>query len=113
MINPNDLRIGNWVHVQYNKPYQIEHLNQTSSGPYVSMDMNAITISPEIIAKTGFIKVQENPAVWEYEGFKIIEAAGGSYHFYFNEPYGKMITYIHELQNVYHALYGNELPVEL
>ncbi len=73
--------------------------------------MDPITIEPEMIGKFGFKKISANPTKWEYDGFTLVEV-DSNFHFYSIGPVGKIILYVHELQNLFYALYGNELLIE-
>jgi hypothetical protein len=106
MIKANELRIGNWVKFPFTGPEQVGEiirLEQDSgeNNEYYISSINdrfprhiktiePIEITPEILGKVKF----------KGYGFNVYSAL-------------KKINYLHELQNIYFALTGEELEIEL
>lgn len=119
MIQAHELRIGNYVvdNFDVHKPYQ---LTKISLDDFVAISNGCnsyqpIPLTEEILLKCGF---EENG---QYLAFKNIRLY--IYHSRFNSEYfifdfGMMekfteIQYLHQLQNLYFALTGEELEVKL
>lgn len=75
-----------------------------------------IPLSPEILDKCGFVSYHHNPRLeWffvngqAYEPFHLKNSRDNKY--YFNENIE--VKYLHQLQNLYFALTGEELEVNL
>ena len=133
MIESKDLRIGNYVNDYKGEPYKIKEVSNRMSfhrkwvnGVFLE-NIYPIELTPEILLKCGFTsynkrywnnKKQLNEPVTYYERGQLID-------FYFDRfnrmkwvsdrlfkcDYG--IQYLHQLQNLFHALCGEELNVEL
>ena len=111
-----ELRIGNWINEETGTiPYKV-----TSddifwlSLPQNENKMQPIPLTPEILEKAGF---KLDP---EFDGFESgkfdiwfyhIENKGFTYSNMVDG--GKLIEYAHELQNLYFALTGEELNIQL
>lgn len=134
MIEAKDLRIGNWVLDQDNIPckisvlyseqknkfegwdvlkrcYEIELPNLDSI--YLSDTIEPISLTKDILEKCGFEKDTHPPQdIWSND-FMIIffNEAFGFYTGYWKNNF--VIKYIHQLQNLYHALTNKELEINL
>ena len=142
MIQANELRIGNWVYVD-DSPVQITSIdkdggiNHTSGDDgwtvdywfiYQIKDIDPIPLTPEILEKAGFDLTPgdldndniswwmfpDNPAVdlmlREFDkgkGYDLLDMDYGQIH------YDYKITSFHQLQNLYFALTGEELEINL
>lgn len=127
MILPNDLRIGNFVHtaigfgdgvnIIIDKISQISHDSVMLSlydGIKINYDaIQGIPITPEWMERFGFKKVVDNGWPVRY----VLD----DYNEYFEDKEwiinGDRITsveleYVHQLQNLYFAIVGNEMPIE-
>lgn len=138
MIQPTELRLGNYVNVpraeqspfridgfEYiskdgGKIYQNNGTYETSFGtfPFHPLtweisDLAPIPLTPEILEKAGFkhqdiLKKVYHKNVYLWNRFRIDETGTGKYF------YGQLeITSLHQLQNLYFALVGSELTVNL
>lgn len=113
MIQPNELRIGNWVNYgDTNKPYKID------LGDFVEIGMkeidlsyfNPIPLTPEILEKAGF---EYDQVTFFKNDIHIGEFKSGLFlHSTLNKVSPK-ITSVHQLQNLYFTLTGEELQIEL
>lgn len=112
MINPQELRIGNWI---MSGDYLFYH--QISSGKEIDQSSHAyqpIKLTRELLAQLGFcfhryfeLWQRENdsdPVIKIDKDFNVLNFS--------NQPVGIKVEYLHQLQNVYFALKGAELPVE-
>jgi hypothetical protein len=135
-MKANELRIGNWVFDDENIPMQIAKIeseiytrwnfNDCSivlehKATYYESEIFPIPITEEILLKCGFEDGVVN--IFENENFKTSIWYHDGWHFQFDEKewYGKSsvylypapIDYVHQLQNLYFALTGEELEVNL
>ena len=137
MITPQELRIGNWVNYsgRYNKrgevyeglkgPFAVtgmrEHIylkNLLSGLPFSFSfgEIEPIPLTPEILEKCGFNKKT-------YGGAGLFYVNGlvhiSEYLNYLNcDPYGSVensvsVQYLHQLQNLFYVLTGQELEIKL
>lgn len=114
MIKASELRIGNWVN--YNSHYRrIVSLN-------LDTDVNAdpIPLSEEILLKCGFSKCDSkfickpqiltiqisNNETLDYEDGEFFIANSGSHRVV---TFWKSPKYLHQLQNLFHSITGDEL----
>lgn len=120
MIPVNELRIGNWYKtksdnirfVQIGYGYDID---------YVSIYCDPIPITPEILEKCGFVVRyvdSENINSWIEWGTNVIlnQYKNDNSYFYLYPALWyptQHIKYLHQLQNLYFALTGQELKINL
>ena len=131
-MNAQELRIGNWVLID-GKPERIDSIVTSSSnflydgvnaeiedgyyGDYSVMvkDPEPIPITPEILEKAGFEfesrGVDAFEQIWSCNGIEIWQHDEGFSQDY--SPYSVDIKHLHQLQNLYFALTGEELDIEL
>ncbi len=101
MIKSNELRVGNIV----------ENRGVEYVADFITIQMahnyNPITLTPEILEKVdwnGYVKFHIN-------SYFSIDDVG---HFYYRNDYtGINVNHVHQLQNLYFALTGNELTINL
>lgn len=123
MIKANELRIGNWVKVE-NDFERVDNILEDGAYCYLSKEaesvfqpysfINPIPLTEEWLLKMGFdeIDIEENK-----NNVRVFHLNG----IYCNTLYGvyyythllKQIQYVHQLQNLYFALTGEELEVKL
>jgi len=109
MIKATELRIGNitnkgqiiafyesGIHVGYGRCYRFSELEP-------------ITLTPEILLKAGFTNYDEQK--WEKGHIILICYADGVT--YLSNSLHVNVFYFHQLQNLVHALTGNELEINL
>ena len=127
MINSNELRIGNIVDAinkRYNEKYIIvESVNSECINsdwrPYNFIQLTPIPLTPEVLLAAGFgLSEFQNRMVITYENNKF-----DIWLYYYKEkciyssscfPDGaNPINYLHQLQNLYFALTGTELEIDL
>lgn len=119
MITANDLRIGNWIYDKYNAPVQctIEHLSEAVQW---RSSWGAIPLTEEILLKAGFEKKDigsGNIVCFDLDSFQINtykeSSKEGFWIRQYPSPKHKRFNYVHQLQNLYHALTGEELKINL
>lgn len=118
-MTANELMVGNWV-VRKDEEYQITSATIVSVERCESTAM-PILLTEEWIIRFGFEKTDENTAgaIWQINGeeeyhlddCKIIEWKKGLHKGLFFRR-NKVIEYVHQLQNIYFALYNEELSVK-
>jgi len=121
MIKSNELRIGNWVECE-DMRYQVIDIYSVadkvciSYGVTVPLDyIEGMPLSPKILDKCGF---KETPRGIEIEGWlpylvcRKSENTGAVWYQVFNVA-DCTIKYVHQLQNLYFALTGEELTIAL
>lgn len=109
MIQASELRIGNWVAKNGNW-YQ---LNINNFIEYVTSNPEPIPLTPEILKKAGFVySAAPITGVIHYSkgDVKFIVRDGG-YSFY--SWHKTSVKFVHQLQNLYFDLTGEELEVKL
>ena len=131
MIQANELRIGNWVNYE-----QTSHIvtgiknnviwsrwkgQENDEDEYLDDFDNykPIPLSPEILGKCGFVRYNntwelvsdknERYGVW---CFTIYDYRESGYN-YNSAEFPVKLNYLHQLQNLYFALTGEELTVKL
>lgn len=128
MIDPKELRIGNWIYgleSQYEhvpRFFQVESLDEESINPHYPIDtekwyaknVTPIIITSDILYKIGFFFEQfsDHRPHYQYEDFHIdydtLQPIDNGFEISKCE-----IKYLHQLQNLYFALTGEELKIEL
>jgi hypothetical protein len=139
MINANELRIGNWVYGSEGMPQQIAYVGDTiglrndcygtdkyQKNPIFSYDIdtiNPIPITPELLEKAGFEKLLR-AHFWEIDmrhniGQIQVNPDNGMVwlrhhrHEFSMNPMTTDPIHLHQLQNLYFALTGEELTINL
>lgn len=121
MVAASELRIGNWVELNgaFGKVQSVDEFNQIKVfGYYPITPVKPIPLSEEILFKCGFSK----GSVWNVGKYLCKEINYGFWITYKKEKIildfisAASITeieYLHQLQNLYFALTGKELEIEL
>jgi hypothetical protein len=126
-MKASELRIGNLVE------YKNQYINVSGIGPFgiqsegkkyliiakfSTPDIQPILLTEEWLLKFGFEinrQTKEENNIWRCyseEGFFEVEQIGSSFFLDDNHCYGTKINYVHQLQNLYFALTGEELVVK-
>ena len=112
MITANELRIGNWIH-EFNLPTQIDSrmlqkIESANERGKIIIDLSPIPITQEVLERCGFKKV---PNTNEYfnEGKYPITLYMSNNRVSTSFWIGNEKRYLHQLQNLYFALTGEEL----
>jgi hypothetical protein len=118
MINAKELRLGNWMKRSYNGEYvQVQLIASNKS------DCKPIELTEDILIKCGFQKLSFNDGrcLFKLNEF-YIEQRGLQFNRVEVNDAGNQIWYVggkttcdhvHQLQNLYFALNGEELNIEL
>ena len=109
-MTANELRIGNLIldedsNIMYTVDLNFFH--DLSSGGFLMDDLIPIPITDEWLVKFGFNKSTENV-------FKILHTDnnfGFSVKLYSSDAFKEKIKSVHQLQNLYFALTGEELKI--
>lgn len=133
MIDARELRIGNVVWEDYGGYYQVCAIgHQTTSVkkswsnlscPFKNEDLSYVQLTEDILLKAGFekhYKHEEEPFtidltarmyLWASRGdFSEVDLCQDGKHISFKHSH---IKYLHQLQNLYFALTGTELNIQL
>lgn len=118
-----ELRIGNWVEKKQNLPVEYGKVTQvymdgfTVDYHYPGGWYSPIPLSPEILEKCGFVQDSDDEATWmvlRTTKFDFIEGdRNGFCEVYMDFDDGLRVQYLHQLQNLYFALTGQELNIKL
>lgn len=120
MIDPRDLRIGNYIQTDYEGTLVVQEVHSDSvlagktinslSGKFYEEGINPIPLTEEWLLKLGFREVGNTrifflPFQGRYHNFNLDEMR------YYNGEVSIQINtrYVHTLQNLFHALSGEEL----
>lgn len=127
MIQANELMIGNWVkfHSKFEKVTLIDgdgyiNLSQSDIIPDSSIGLSGIPLTEEILLKCGFEVIDDNPKQKpHYKGdilFKVLDfeftnSMCDGFKCYQINNGETIIKSLHQLQNLFHALTGQELTI--
>jgi hypothetical protein len=110
MINPKELRLGNWV-FYYGKAIQLdEEYLEVLFGARNYQDYQPIELTPEILEKAGFEPYKYYSDTMSYKRDWFIWTKG-----WFQKGIkilNEDVKYLHQLQNLYFALTGEELTID-
>ena len=121
-MNANELRIGNWVYDKRNKknvsvselsndfPNEVGYKTENGYWMTGALEYNPIPLTPEILEKCGFGKSDSIHFGAVITGERVTDVKNVA------EIYVKRVgiraQYLHQLQNIYFALTGEELKIE-
>jgi len=115
-MKATELRIGNWVNC-YAVRIEISAIaeeyvyDKTESGWFRINDLNPIPLTEQWLKDFGFV-YSETKKVWmgsKSGWFWLAEKDGYYKLWYYNSLIGRPFKYVHQLQNLYFALTGEEL----
>jgi hypothetical protein len=126
MIPANELRIGNWAYDnKLNGCIRFTSFHGLCNIENKPDDYDPIPLTPEVLEKCGFldtgtryIGTPDEPIVWS-SGYEEIRKDFGRYEYvlYSDEWDSNLksitVDYVHQLQNIYFAITGEELTVNL
>lgn len=131
MIKANELRIGNWVDIYTNlnmgskKSIRRDIIKQGAQLDNNNLEFEGIPLTPEILEKAGFKSCDNGVQLKTFEGYVFINwlFAGKSSNVSEGTPLtleidgNRMplfkVQFLHQLQNLYFALTGEELNIDL
>jgi hypothetical protein len=112
-MKAEDLRIGNWINEfgipRQTKPLDIVGLRQIEQASKICIDLTPIPLTEEWLLKFGFEKINHRTEGIIYQN-KWLRFTETFYADWRGGAIGK-IQYVHQLQNLYFALTGNELTI--
>jgi hypothetical protein len=126
MIKASEFRIGNLIHYQIKETRQWEvvavnatdfpFLQLAEKNDSVEVHYKPILIMPDLIVKSGFIKPivdgKEIP-FYKKSRYTIFELTPGVFEFSVDGSIiFKKLEYLHQLQNLYYFLTGDELVID-
>ena len=119
MIQANELRIGNWI--LWNMPGGSIQPILVASIPLDDDNYSPIPLTTEILEKAGFEKdedytTHEGKMYVSFnlpDGTTIDKLGDNDFEYHVWDNYEKHIKYLHQLQNLYFALTGEELEINL
>jgi len=110
MVQANELRIGNYISYKNERWIKVGYHEIRYAVLYPDTSYYPIPLTFEILEKAGF-ELQIGMMSWEKEGVIICyETIANFFRLY---PMTNRINYVHQLQNLYYALTGEELEVNL
>jgi|GEM_PF-6789637 len=129
MININDLRVSNLFYDVNLTPCYFAGawerkdgwIGRDSAGnTYKEQEMYPIPLTPEILEKAGFVFDNSDSQCWRHKssGFSLGDSEDRPGQYYVHGIYLKAnrlvyLKYVHHLQNIIHALTGQELEIKL
>jgi hypothetical protein len=116
-MHANELRIGNWVEYPggwgYSKVLEIRKDGDIGGGWNLS-DYQPIPLSPEILEKCGFEKDYNGYRLKDHMGLSFSVTKHGDFLACFRDKsLGVIVKHLHQLQNLFFALAGEELDIKL
>jgi hypothetical protein len=123
MLDQNSLRLGNLLRHGNTRQF-LEVVSLSSTGIRVAefrtkilvdCQPEPIPLTPEILAAAGFVNVStELIEKYRFEDWLTLQIwSEGKYVLQNFPPKVKLVTHLHQLQNVVHALTGQELTINL
>jgi len=122
-MNIKELRVGNWVHIGYKYEWEYSDYADYWKGEGENDAVEPIPLTPEILEKAGW---KAEDGIWSHNKFDIwlypknrFNDDGPLYMkpikvMEHSQPDGALpIEYVHQLQNLYFALTGEELNIRL
>jgi len=119
MIKANELRIGNWVY--YGESIRpITAIHETSQRRAVGVSnlltefesIKPIPLTPEILEKCGFEKSTDHYGGYLSPKFDLAAIRIKDNNTWFNGCWETKVEHLHQLQNLYLALTGEELEIK-
>lgn len=131
MIQPSELRIDNWVMDYYGIKRRVAYVGETiglhndaggtdryQNNPIWSnalKDLHPIPLTPAILEKCGFEREDKNGNTENYsvftKDFFTFNTIHGWWLYGRNWHFGEKLKSLHQLQNLYYALCGEELKI--
>lgn len=134
MINPKTLQLGNWLLGANGELQQVDYIGETiglknkSGGTdkyqhdplfsYDIKDLKGIPLTPEILEKCGFNLKPHRQSIW-YRKRLQIALGNGALPYLLTEDQEQAVyipttlEFLHQLQNLFFSLYGEELTINL
>ncbi len=127
-LSANELRIGNWIENNIaefpDNYFQVLEVGETLKLKqwndidfYHIADFQPIPLTPEILEKCGFVKDNTSQyggfciGIGEGEQIRIVNDETIGWHWPMHGFCRPKVNYLHQLQNLIHALTGIEIPI--
>ena len=108
-MNANELRIGNLL--QFGGGFvEVDIVILRDLDIYPQSQLKPIPITKNLLFKFGF-ENQENSNFWRCEQWDELYLLGSDLHFDYEGKTIAIVKYVHQLQNLYFALTGEELTL--
>jgi hypothetical protein len=131
-MNFKELRIGNWVSIEpgWNKQWDLQDYadyGKNVNGEWSNDKVEPIPLTPEILEKAGFVKTTSKLGTnkdFDYVDYRLKNMVcyplpTGEIEIEFcklgieDRTYIALYKYLHQLQNLFYCLTGEELIIEL
>ena len=121
-MKANELSLGNWIMLdnddvwnkKYNKTFTKLTIDDFVEITSKSNLFSPIPLTPEILEKAGFRQAITNDRIWLLRiGDTNLMLHIDGHAWSYSGPILIKIKYVHQLQNLYFALTGEELKIEL
>ncbi|WP_061085214.1 hypothetical protein [Chryseobacterium indologenes] len=117
MIAPQELRIGNYFQESSSKEIiQVESISKDTvafSGYFTKgWQAEPIELTEEWLFKLGYERDKNEYCVSGFDRFNVFQSVKGPYIFCDDEKSIRYVEYVHELQNIFFALTGEELTIK-
>lgn len=111
-IKPQELRIGNIVRLKSkNKDYVIDSGYEIDTGTD-SDDFEPTELTEDWLLKFGYDRNKNEYCISGHDRFNVFQSVKGPYIFCDDEKSIRYVKYVHELQNIFFALTGEELKIK-
>lgn len=112
-MQAHELRLGNWVKDgKENIQITVDELKALVNG---RAEFDAIPLTPELLEKCGFEKGNEGYYHFSGGKFEYRWHPGGHFYLIVESDWNEIehLNHLHQLQNLYFALTGEELKIDL
>ena len=117
MIKSNELRRGNYAqHTADQKEVTVKSLGKGTINDLPETEFEPLPLRQNILMDAGFIREVDptGPPSGPYrKGLCEIKISNEYYDPIFSQPNGNRLPHVHQLQNLYFALTGEELDVKI
>lgn len=124
MIAPQELRLENFVTDPSGRIFKVlellsgylrvysEKKEWLSSESKAYNDIEPIELNEEWLFKMGFMCNKNEYCILGFDRFNVFQSVKGPYLFCDDEKAIRYVKYVHELQNIFFALTGEELTIK-
>jgi hypothetical protein len=112
-VKATELRIGNWVYNSYTRnemkvyPMMIQQIASIDKKEH---NIKVIELTEEWLLRLGFRKIEGDANFYEIKGLPLCEFTKSGYLMIHFQITGIALPFVHQLQNLYYAHAGEELP---
>lgn len=117
-MRATELRVGNWVNAFGNRPKKVDYLDIRDVAENRLIEpYKPISLTPDILKKCEFLECKNGLQLSVLEEYVFIDSLFSGLPLTLEIDGNRMplhhIRHLHELQNLYFALVGNELFIHL